>query len=107
MARGTAMSEPCPRPINTAPDKSAEWCQRNGHCGCIDIQELRKEYGEVVYPPMTQEKPMYEDIEVRLLLEADDTRSEEREKLLRDAADVIHRLRKDLMARIQKEREED
>jgi len=49
---------------------------------------------------------MYEDIEVRLLREADDTRSEEREKLLREAADVIRRLRKDLMARIQKEREE-
>lgn len=47
---------------------------------------------------------MYEDIEVRLLREAEDTRSEEREKLLREAADVIHRLRKDLIARMQKER---
>lgn len=100
------MYEPCPRPINAATDHSAEWCQRNGHCGCEDIAVLRKEYGELLYPPMTQEKLMYEDIEVRLLREADDTRSEEREKLLREAADVIRRLRKDLMARIQKEREE-
>jgi len=45
----------------------------------------------------------YNDIEARLLKEADDTRSEEREKLLREAADVIHRLRADL----QKEREVD
>lgn len=48
----------------------------------------------------------YHDIEARLLAEADDTRSEEREQLLRDAADTIHRLRADLIARIQKEREE-
>lgn len=48
-------------------------------------------------------KYMYEDIEKRLLDEADDTRSEDLEKLLREAADVIHRLRKDLIARIQNE----
>lgn len=41
----------CPRPINTATDHSAKWCKRNGHCGCVEIDVLRKEYGEVVYPP--------------------------------------------------------
>lgn len=62
-------------------------------------------------PPLIFSKPTwsktmyYEDIEVRLLKEADETRSEEREKLLREAADVIHRLRADLISRIQKERE--
>lgn len=45
----------------------------------------------------------YEDIEKRLLDEADDTRSEDREKLLREAADVIHRLRADLIGRIRRE----
>ena len=44
----------------------------------------------------------YDDIERRLLKEADDTRSEERERLLREAADVIHRLRADLIDRIQR-----
>jgi hypothetical protein len=49
----------------------------------------------------------YEDIEQRLLREADDTRSEEREKLLREAADVIHRTRADLIARIRDEHKKD
>jgi len=44
------MSESCPRPINTATDHSAEWCKRNGHCGCVEIDVLRKKYGELLYP---------------------------------------------------------
>lgn len=36
------------------------------------------------------------DITERLRAEADDTRSEERERLLREAADLIERLRRDL-----------
>lgn len=50
---------------------------------------------------------MYEDIEVRLLKEADDTRSEKREKLLREAADVIHRLRKDLYRQMRENADEE
>lgn len=40
----------CPRPINAATNESAEWCKSNGLCGCIDVKELRKEYGELLYP---------------------------------------------------------
>ena len=40
----------CPRPINTATDHSMKWCQENGHCGCVAIEELRKAYGKRVYP---------------------------------------------------------
>ena len=40
----------CPRPINTATDSSMKWCQENGHCGCVAIEELRETYGERVYP---------------------------------------------------------
>ena len=40
----------CPRPINVATDHSAEWCKKNGHCGCVELEVLRKEYGEAVYP---------------------------------------------------------
>ena len=50
MAGKSALNEQCPRPINTATDHSAEWCKKNGHCGCVDIDELRKEYGELLYP---------------------------------------------------------
>ena len=41
----------CPRPINTATDFSKEWCQKNGHCGCKHIEDLREQYGEALYPP--------------------------------------------------------
>ena len=38
------------------------------------------------------------DIVERLRIEADDTRSEDRERLLREAADLIDRLRQDCRA---------
>jgi len=50
MAGKSALNEQCPRPINTATDHSAEWCKKNGHCGCVELEVLRKEYGEAVYP---------------------------------------------------------
>jgi len=40
----------CPRPINAATNHSMKWCKENGHCGCVEIDVLRKEYGEAVYP---------------------------------------------------------
>lgn len=46
MAGKSALIEQCPRPINVATDHSAEWCKKNGHCGCVNIDVLRKEYGE-------------------------------------------------------------
>lgn len=84
MAGKSALNEQCPRPINVATDHSAEWCKKNGHCGCVELEVLRKEYGEAVYP---LNKESTADSPWRIgYLDADDEANEMHEAVAKEIA---------------------